>query len=487
MSQRDYLEELELDLDDIRYEFNRICLKVREVEGFLASVQKQLELTDYEEIKERLDHCVERLGKLPGEREACVRNQAALRKETEVLQEKERENELRQKELLEKKEKYQNVFEQEYQLGYAERVFVVTEDLGDQAKKICSQFAGSFGNKKQSDLFGSLQEAYHQNRGYLLDYQITLQSLFEELDGEGSFLDVTVKRIDILAKYRGMPVKFKELIEKMNEDAEVLKRLLSDRDRELFEDILANTISKKIRGKIQASKRWVEKMNTLMESMQTSSGLKLSLRWKNKRAEKEEQLDTRALVELLQKDVEIMREEEVESLSRHFRSKIEEARKISGDMGSVQSFHATMREVLDYRKWFEFQLECQKTGEKKKELTDRVFFTFSGGEKAMAMYVPLFSAVVAKYAGARPDAPKLISLDEAFAGVDETNIRDMFRLMVEFEFNFMINSQILWGDYDTVPGLAIYQLIRPENAKFVSVIRYIWNGKVKVMLTGEES
>lgn len=101
----------------------------------------------------------------------------------------------------------------------------------------------------------------------------------------------------------------------------------------------------------------------------------------------------------------------------------------------------------------------------------------------MAMYVPLFSAVVAKYAGARPDAPKLISLDEAFAGVDETNIRDMFRLMVEFEFNFMINSQILWGDYDTVPALAIYQLIRPENARFVSVIRYLWNGKKKVMVT----
>ena len=88
----------------------------------------------------------------------------------------------------------------------------------------------------------------------------------------------------------------------------------------------------------------------------------------------------------------------------------------------------------------------------------------------------------AKYTGARPDAPKLISLDEAFAGVDETNIRDMFRLMVEFEFNFMINSQILWGDYDTVPALAIYQLIRPENARFVSVIRYLWNGKKKVMV-----
>ena len=423
------------------------------------------------------------LWKTSGKTGGVVRNQAALRKETEVLQEKERENELRQKELLEKKEKYQNVFEQEYQLGYAERVFVVTEDLEDQAKKsqpVCRKFW----KQEASDLFEIFRKPIIRTEDICW---ITRLHCSPCLKNSMAVCDVTVKRIDILAKYRGMPVKFKELIEKMNEDAEVLKRLLSDRDRELFEDILANTISKKIRGKIQASKRWVEKMNTLMESMQTSSGLKLSLRWKNKRAEKEEQLDTRALVELLQKDVEIMREEEVESLSRHFRSKIEEARKISGDMGSVQSFHATMREVLDYRKWFEFQLECQKTGEKKKELTDRVFFTFSGGEKAMAMYVPLFSAVVAKYTGARPDAPKLISLDEAFAGVDETNIRDMFRLMVEFEFNFMINSQILWGDYDTVPGLAIYQLIRPENAKFVSVIRYIWNGKVKVMLTGEES
>ena len=110
-----------------------------------------------------------------------------------------------------------------------------------------------------------------------------------------------------------------------------------------------------------------------MESMKTSSGLKLSLRWKNKRADKEEQMDTKTLVDLLQKDAEIMRPEEVEQLSRHFRSKIAEARKEADETANMQSFHAIMREVLDYRKWFEFQLECQKTGEKKRELTDRVF------------------------------------------------------------------------------------------------------------------
>ena len=141
-----------------------------------------------------------------------------------------------------------------------------------------------------------------------------------------------------------------------------------------------------------------------------------------------------------------------------------------------------MREVLDYRKWFEFRLDCQKYGEKKREMTDRIFFTFSGGEKAMAMYVPLFSAVAAKYSGARADAPHIISLDEAFAGVDDTNICDMFRLMVEFDFDFIINSQVLWGDADSIPAIAIYQLLRPENAKFVTVIGYIWRGKKRIVV-----
>ena len=149
-------------------------------------------------------------------------------------------------------------------------------------------------------------------------------------------------------------------------------------------------------------------------------------------------------------------------------------------------FYQIMKDTLDYRKWFEFQLFCQKSGERQKELTNSVFGTFSGGEKAMSMYVPLFSAVVAKYQGGRADAPRLISLDEAFAGVDNKNIRDMFRLMTEFQFDFIINSQVLWGDCDTLDALAIYQLIRPENAKFVTVMPYLWNGHKKELLEDEE-
>lgn len=73
-------------------------------------------------------------------------------------------------------------------------------------------------------------------------------------------------------------------------------------------------------------------------------------------------------------------------------------------------------------------------------------------------------------------APYIISLDEAFAGVDENNIRDMFEVVEQLGFNYIMNSQALWGDYDTISSLAICELVRPKNANFVTVIRYRWDG-----------
>ena len=121
-----------------------------------------------------------------------------------------------------------------------------------------------------------------------------------------------------------------------------------------FEDILANTVSRKIRGKINASNMWVQKMNSLMNGMDTSSGLKLNLRWRSKTAEKEDQLDTQELVELLKKDYRLMGEEEAARLSSHFRSKVDEARRNARDSAGMISFYQIMKETLDYRKWFEF-------------------------------------------------------------------------------------------------------------------------------------
>lgn len=475
------LEKLDEDMDQIRYDLNQCRRSLGSIEEELGSVREQLKLTNYEEIQDRLDYCLKRLIAIPGEKEACVEG------ETKEKAEMDKAGEARDKaaaELLELEPKilfYKESFEKERELGYVE-----TAGEGKGAADMVGYLEAEAGAWSKEDTVSRLNQVYFENKGFLSEYQITQTEIFEEIDQRMPGMYPSAKRSDIYARFKGIKVGFQEFLTYLDEEIIELEQLIKDGDRELFEDILANTVSRKIRNKINGSYAWVDQMNGLMNAMNTSSGLRLSLRWRSKTAEHENQLDTKELVDLLKKDYRSMKPEEADKLSRHFRSKVEEARRSTKDSNGTVSFYQVMKDTLDYRKWFEFQLFCQKGGEKVKELTNSVFGTFSGGEKAMAMYVPLFSAVVAKYKGGREDAPRIISLDEAFAGVDNRNIRDMFRLMTEFKFDFIINSQVLWGDCDTLNALAIYQLLRPENAKFVTVMPYLWNGHMKESIEDEQ-
>ena len=310
------------------------------------------------------------------------------------------------------------------------------------------------------------------NRGFLQDYNLHFVTLFNDQED-------TMARLDIKARYKGKQIDFTMLLKQLEIDIEKQSELVSSQDRHLIEDVLVNTISSKIRVHIRSSKRWIETMNKYMKEMNTSSTLKLGLQWKSKKAENEDELSSESLVRLLEKDLQLLKESDFQALSNHFRSKIKCARRNAEDPNSNLSFHQAMKDLLDYRSWFDFTIMYEIGNEKRKELTNNRFYVFSGGEKAMAMYVPLFSAVAAKFAYASDDAPLIIALDEAFAGVDSKNIDSMFGLIKKFGFDYIMNSQVLWGDYPNVDALAIYELYRQNDAKYVTTIRYEWDGHVK--------
>lgn len=475
---KEHLEDLDADMEQIRYDLSKIQKEILRKTEEQTSIQEQLRLTDYEEIKDRLDACIKWLQEYPEKLRVCVSRQTHEEDEVGQLTLRLEESQKRIEEYENKTAYFSECYEQEKSLHYVK----IPEEIAEDAGHIRDYLESEVKALDKDSVIRDLNKVYFENRGFLTDYHLMQNELFAEAEQT----EFPAKRLDISARYQGIKISFPSLLAHLEEDIEELENLIKDCDRELFEDILANTVSRKIRGKINASNTWVQKMNYLMNGMNTSSGLKLSLRWRSKTAEQEDQLDTKELVDLLKKDYRLMSEEEASRLSAHFRSKVTEARRNARDSAGMISFYQIMKDTLDYRKWFEFQLFSQKNGERQKELTNSVFGTFSGGEKAMSMYVPLFSAVVAKYQGGREDAPRLISLDEAFAGVDNKNIRDMFRLMTEFEFDFIINSQVLWGDCDTLDALAIYQLIRPGNAKFVTVMPYLWNGHKKELLEREE-
>ena len=149
--------------------------------------------------------------------------------------------------------------------------------------------------------------------------------------------------------------------------------------------------------------------------------------------------------------------------------------------GEEVNYIDSIREILDYRKWFEFKIYYQREGENKKELTNNAFNRFSGGEKAMSIYIPLLAAASAQYKKAKEDCPRIIALDEAFAGIDDKNISSMFELIDKLDFDYIMNSQILWGCYETVKKLRIAELINRRDLKMVKVNYFYWDGKKKTL------
>lgn len=489
----DQLNEVLNDIDGI---WEDIRLIKRDIEANIIkknNFEEILSKSDYESIKLEIDECVTGLAEIPGKLEIAIRASQTNKEHYNsslIAIEKVKKQLERYKKIV---EICSDTFSEEYKLGYVMQLEGQLSYIAI-AKKVLAELKGEEkSNKFREEYTSQLHDKFRENAQYLVEYNLRIDTIFNYQLTEEDSEDMTIARLysirrrsELCAKVQGKDSDFFTMTSFISDAIEENEKLLRESDRQLFEDILANTVGKKIRGKIYQSEMWVKKINALMESMDTSSGLSFSLSWRNKVAENEDQLGTRDLVHLLQTDAVLLTEEDMGKLTAHFRSKIFQARKSIEDTGTQQSFHTIMKEILDYRKWFEFQLFFKKTNELRKELTDNAFYKFSGGEKAMAMYVPLFSSVYARFDGARKDCPRVISLDEAFAGVDENNIRDMFRLVDELGLDYVINSQVLWGDYDTVPALSIYELLRPNNADFVTTIRYSWNGKKRRLILDDE-
>ena len=271
-------------------------------------------------------------------------------------------------------------------------------------------------------------------------------------------------------------------------EAEIRKEIdeyrlyLKEGEEKMFTETLMDTVSKKLYYRIGSSQKWVRSMAELMESINTSMKLEFSLRWNPKKYAVAEQLEFRELYSILGKSKELIRPEDYEKLSAYFKGKIEFEKRQFEERGEDVNYSELVKNVLDYRKWFEFRLLCKPANtDKFTELTVSRFNTFSGGERALSLYIPLFAAVAAQYEKAGEQAPKILALDEAFAGVDDSNISEMFGLLEKLGFGYIINSQALWGCYETVPSLEIAELFHERDSDFISVVQYEWDGKIKTL------
>lgn len=477
MNEEKYAEIIH-DIDDIYYEINNLSITLNNCSIKIKSIREVLDASSIEEIEKEIKECIRIREENPKKLEEKNTANGSLEQK---ISSKEEKIELKSQERIltsNKVDMLKEILKEEDELELLEPKKEM--DIIIRAKEILEDNSNLAGSKTREDYSNALIESLNKNSGELRDYQLKISESFID-EGESNEFSKLRARKEIKCKIQGKEVGFLVLIEEIKKSIEEQSLLISEEERRIFEDILLNTISQKVRGKIQQSRQWVSKVNELMESMDTSSSLKLSLSWQPKKSEGEGQLDIKDIIDIFDRNG-LCTGAELKALAQHFSQKVKEALRYYEGSGEIRNYHSIIKEVLDYRKWYEFKLQFTKKGERKRELTNNAFDQFSGGEKAMCMYIPLFSAVYARYQKGRKDCPKVVTMDEAFAGVDENNIRDMFRLLKTLDLDYILNSQVLWGDYDTVNALAIAELIREENDDVVTVLRYKWNGREKTLL-----
>ena len=468
-------EEDAIDAEDIHKkraerELQEQRLQIEKLEEFLNAPENREKAERLKTIRDELDLKSKEETEL-GKKQA-VWEDAVKRLEPDI--------EIRKSNVMEKMEKearLRQYFDEELSLGL---VFArESKTIPEAAKQAESVIREADRNRSVAEIVSNLDRIFHAHIGNLVTYGTFMEECFAQGTTDAMVLR---KRHRIVSYMQGRKLYFEEFYQVIKERIDETELLIRQKDRELFENILSDTLSRKLNVRIAESRKWIQDMSSLMRKMDTSMSLTFSLDWRAKTAEGDGELDTAELEKMLNRDRELMTAEDIERISAHFRNKIYTVKQTAEENGEVLNYSDLVREALDYRKWFEFKMFYYRNDENKKELTNGAFNRFSGGEKAMAMYVPLFAAVNAQYKKAEnDDLPRVIALDEAFAGVDDKNISSMFDLVRKFDFDYIMNSQVLWGCYASVPFLRIAELLRPANSQVVTVIYYLWNGKQRII------
>lgn len=475
------LEEIEEALDRYHQELVDQENRQEKNQAEITSIERQLKLQGADEIRARIQQLQGQLTGYKKREREIIENLPRLSANADVI--------ANEQERLIKEQHFTKLLMQQWQKAFQDEIalaFVSVEDATvQQVEKQYRSFLQMDRVKLQEQLSKAMNSEMNQLNEYHVKDYLKETELLPELaasndDRIDSFKQLRGRRI-IELEYRGQRVSPYYIDQSLQEELQDRRYHLDEQDRELYEDIIVNSVGRILRQRIARASQWVKEMDAIMAKRDNSSGLIFSISWKPRTAEGEDELDTKDLVLLMQRKSSFLSEEDLQKITKHFRSRIESAKESIGLRNEGNTLHQVLKEVLDYRTWFSFVLSFTRQNETKKELTNNAFFKFSGGEKAMAMYIPLFTAAYSRYKEASDMAPYIISLDEAFAGVDEQNIRDMFEVVEQLGFNYIMNSQVIWGDYDTVSSLAISELVRPKNADFVTVFNYTWNGKERVL------
>jgi uncharacterized protein (TIGR02680 family) len=289
--------------------------------------------------------------------------------------------------------------------------------------------------------------------------------------GHQAAADLSEERLVVSIVYQGQSRDPGDLVRLLGDEIDHRERLLSAKERELLEEHLVNEVASHLQELIGDAEAQVQRINEELVERPTSTGVKLRFRWEVRRDGPPGLAEARR--RLLRQAADAWSPEDRIAVSAFLQQQIA-AERARDDSGTWLEHLAA---ALDYRAWHRFTIERWQDGRWRSATGPA-----SSGERVLTVTLPLFAAASAHYRSAQPAAPRLVLLDEAFAGVDDDARAKCMGLLATFDLDFVMTSEREWGCYPTVPGLAIHQLTRREGIDAVYVTCWEWDGRARTLV-----
>lgn len=310
----------------------------------------------------------------------------------------------------------------------------------------------------------------------LTELQRALSALGHRASGETSDWGLVVSIV-----YQNQAERPDRLAVRLDEEIAQRSELLTAKERAVLENHLQAEIAAEIQRLLTSAEKQRDAINKELHKRPTSTGVRYRLLWQPLTEEEGAPLGLEAARRrLLNTSADLWSAEDRNVVGTMLQRRIAtERERADAGAGRDGSLVDQLARALDYRRWHRFRVERWQDGQWRK-----LSGPASSGERALGLTVPLFAAVASFYSqGAYALAPRLILLDEAFAGIDDAARAHCMSLIREFDLDFVITSEREWACYAELPGVAICQLQRREGVDAVFVSRWTWDGKARVRET----
>ncbi|CDM24620.1 Hypothetical protein BN940_10801 [Castellaniella defragrans 65Phen] len=276
--------------------------------------------------------------------------------------------------------------------------------------------------------------------------------------------------------YQNRPERPDQLGARLAGEIAQRRELLTAGERQVLENHLQAEIASAIHKLLHDAERQVLAINEELAKRPTSTGVRFRLQWETLPEGGEDGAPVglkAARQRLLNTSTDLWSAEDRRVVGEMLQQRIA-AERSRADADQGGSLHEQLARALDYRRWHRFRV--QRWDGQWRPLSGPA----SSGERALGLTVPLFAAVSSYYSQAdSTHAPRLVLLDEVFAGIDDAARHHCWALIREFDLDFVVTSEREWACSAELPGVAIAQLQRHEGIDAVHVSRWTWDGQAR--------